>query len=344
MRGMPLCRCAVFMLLAVLAMLMPGRGWAGTSPDVGADAPAITTAAAAALSREATSCARADSFAAPLPVGTQLMLIVAPDAWQRWALIAPEFEPITARGPPLESEKSHSRDLTVFVEIYVVGDASNSLVCRGVAHVPVTMLREGIHFGVMDTFEGDRSEYDGSNEVVESVESDFFLEQQDNLIPDSQLISSYTSARNLYSYSQNPPNRVDPSGMADTNLISISKANSISQSTRATTSVAVNIGARGAARGVAKVIASNLHHAWPKYLGGPVKQILAKMTPRMHKLFHKQLDKFLPRWKSKKYYDSLSARERAEIVDKLVDITIKFDKANGTRIMMSFIETAFKFL
>ena len=141
------------MLLVALAVLMPGRGWAGTSPDVGANAPTIT-ATAAALSREATSCARADSFAAPLPVGTQLMLIVAPDAWERWALIAPEFESITARGPPLESEKSHSRDLTVFVEMYVVGDASNSLVCRGVAHVPVTMLREGIHFGVMDTWGG----------------------------------------------------------------------------------------------------------------------------------------------------------------------------------------------
>ena len=124
-------RWAMVMLLAALAVLVPGRGWAGGSPDAGADAPAIT--ASAALAREAGSAALAGHFAASMPSGSPVVLIVAPDAWERWALIAPALDPITARGPPFVrgSENSRSRCLTWEMAVFTPADQGVTIYCLG---------------------------------------------------------------------------------------------------------------------------------------------------------------------------------------------------------------------
>jgi RHS repeat-associated protein len=75
----------------------------------------------------------------------------------------------------------------------------------------------------------------------------------------------------------------------------------------------------------------NGHHPWSKYLGGPpTKKYLVNLPDWLHWEYHARLDKALPRWRSKKYYDSLSPQEQAENFMLLREITLDFDAEFGT--------------
>jgi hypothetical protein len=88
----------------------------------------------------------------------------------------------------------------------------------------------------------------------------------------------------------------------------------------------------GGDMGKAENLATDLHHAYPKYLGGPMQQELLKLPRDLHQLYHAGLDAIAPRWKSKAYFDKLSPKAKAALLNKLIDYTIKFDKEHGTKI------------
>jgi len=81
-----------------------------------------------------------------------------------------------------------------------------------------------------------------------------------------------------------------------------------------------------------KKAATNLHHAWPKYLGGLKNQKLLALPRDLHIKYHKGLDKVLPRRKGAKYYRSLSGAEQAEAFEKLREYTEAFDRKHGTQV------------
>jgi hypothetical protein len=81
------------------------------------------------------------------------------------------------------------------------------------------------------------------------------------------------------------------------------------------------------------VLKTELHHAWPKYLGGAEKQALEKLPKELHDAFHRGLDKTVPRYLGKKYYDELSPAERAEVYKKFEGFTRAFDEKYGTSLL-----------
>jgi RHS repeat-associated protein len=83
------------------------------------------------------------------------------------------------------------------------------------------------------------------------------------------------------------------------------------------------------------------HHAWPKYLGGAKKQKLVPLSVAMHKKYHKGLDTLLPRWKGKKYYDSLSPKAKKQALADLRDYTKAFDKKYNTKLFSSMRSNGF---
>jgi hypothetical protein len=66
-------------------------------------------------------------------------------------------------------------------------------------------------------------------------------------------------------------------------------------------------GAKGVGRGIAEA-----HHAWPKYLGGLVKQDLVPLPKSLHYAFHSGLDAYLPRWRGTAHYESLAPAQRQQ--------------------------------
>src|SRR5262249_16725054 len=81
--------------------------------------------------------------------------------------------------------------------------------------------------------------------------------------------------------------------------------------------------------------ASRLHHPWPKYLGGAIKQELEKLPKSVHDAYHSGLDKILPRQirgGATEYYASLSAAEQAANFEKFKKYTKAFDKKYGTNL------------
>jgi hypothetical protein len=74
------------------------------------------------------------------------------------------------------------------------------------------------------------------------------------------------------------------------------------------------------------------HHAWPKYLGGPSKQVLERLPESLHIAYHSGLDKILPRQWGKTYYDTLSDAARKQMKRDLADSTKTFDAKYGTNL------------
>jgi RHS repeat-associated protein len=78
--------------------------------------------------------------------------------------------------------------------------------------------------------------------------------------------------------------------------------------------------------------AVRFHHAWPKYLGGAVQQILEPLPKAVHDAFHSGLDKLLPRQRGTKYYEALSAAARSQALKDLAAYARAFDAKYGTRL------------
>jgi hypothetical protein len=99
-------------------------------------------------------------------------------------------------------------------------------------------------------------------------------------------------------------------------------------------------GAKGVGRGVAEE-AVRLHHAWPKYLGGAVKQDLVPLPKSLHDKFHKGLDVRLPKWRGTAYYESLGPTERQEALQYLAAYTKNFDADHGTKLYDALLNNGF---
>ncbi|MBX3423833.1 MAG: hypothetical protein KF752_19935 [Pirellulaceae bacterium] len=107
--------------------------------------------------------------------------------------------------------------------------------------------------------------------------------------------------------------------------------------------------AAGGGAGIAAAVAlsklnkatTELHHAWPKYLGGPLKQDLVEMPKALHQLYHSGLDKILPRQWGKNYFDNLSATGRAQLAADLAAYTKAFDLKHGTNLWQSMLNNGF---
>jgi hypothetical protein len=87
--------------------------------------------------------------------------------------------------------------------------------------------------------------------------------------------------------------------------------------------------------------ASQLHHPWPKYLGGPSKQALEQLPKSVHDAYHSGLDKILPRQWGTKYYDGLSGAARQQMQQDLAAYTKAFDAKYGTSLSQSMLNNGF---
>jgi hypothetical protein len=92
---------------------------------------------------------------------------------------------------------------------------------------------------------------------------------------------------------------------------------------------------------VARVAGQELHHAWPKYPGGAVKQELVPLEKELHKQFHSELDKTVPRRSSKAHYDNLDPTEKQKAFQKFVTHTKKFDAEHGTALYDAAVKNGF---
>ncbi len=99
-------------------------------------------------------------------------------------------------------------------------------------------------------------------------------------------------------------------------------------------------GAKGVARGVA-ADAIHLHHPWPMYLGGAVKQELVPLPRSLHVQFHRELDEYLPKQKGTAYYESLGPTERQQALQQLAAHTKKFDAEHGTKLYDASLKNGF---
>jgi hypothetical protein len=95
--------------------------------------------------------------------------------------------------------------------------------------------------------------------------------------------------------------------------------------------------AKGAARGVAE----ELHHAWPKYLGGAVKQELVSLSKSLHYAFHSGLDARVPKQRGTAYYESLGPAEKQQALQELATYTKNFDAEHGTKLYDALLKNGF---
>jgi hypothetical protein len=92
---------------------------------------------------------------------------------------------------------------------------------------------------------------------------------------------------------------------------------------------------------VARGIAEELHHPWPKYLGGAVKQELVSLPKSLHYAFHRGLDEYLPKWQGTAYYESLGPTERQQALQQLAAYTKDFDAEHGTKLYDALLKNGF---
>ena len=87
-----------------------------------------------------------------------------------------------------------------------------------------------------------------------------------------------------------------------------------------------------AAAGRAVEGAFDLHHAFPKYLGGPAEQTLVQLPRDIHQLYHGGLDRIAARWKGASYYGSLAEHEMSDVLRRVGQYTKDFDANFGTNL------------
>ncbi len=84
-----------------------------------------------------------------------------------------------------------------------------------------------------------------------------------------------------------------------------------------------------------------LHHPWPKYLGGPSRQLLVPLPRDVHSAYHSGLDKLLPRQWGAQYYSELGFAARTQAYGDLAAYTKAFDGKHGTSLWNALIENGF---
>lgn len=87
--------------------------------------------------------------------------------------------------------------------------------------------------------------------------------------------------------------------------------------------------------------AIRMHHAWPMYLGGPVKQNLVPLAKEMHDAFHSGLDKVLPRQWGSAYYQSLGPAARQQMLQDLGAYVRAFDAKHQTELYKAMVDNGF---
>lgn len=88
--------------------------------------------------------------------------------------------------------------------------------------------------------------------------------------------------------------------------------------------------------------AMRLHHSWPKYLGGEIKQELVPLSKSVHDAYHGGLDKILPRQRGTVFYQNLSPAGKAQAMQDLHDYTSAFDTKYGTELIDAMYKNGFK--
>jgi hypothetical protein len=86
---------------------------------------------------------------------------------------------------------------------------------------------------------------------------------------------------------------------------------------------------------------TELHHAFPKYLGGAEKQELVPLFKWMHQEYHKGLDLLAGRWRGAKYYENLPPAAKAEMLRDLANYTKNFDAKYGTKLYDALLKNGF---
>jgi hypothetical protein len=88
-------------------------------------------------------------------------------------------------------------------------------------------------------------------------------------------------------------------------------------------------------------LSGDLHHAYPKYLGGPVKQQLVALSRDIHQLYHVGLDAIAPRRAGATFYAALKPEARAALFGRVAAYTKAFDAQYGTHIYDAMIREGF---
>jgi RHS repeat-associated protein len=89
--------------------------------------------------------------------------------------------------------------------------------------------------------------------------------------------------------------------------------------------------------------AVRFHHAWPKYLGGRVQQLLEPLPKSLHDAFHRDLDAILPRAASTAYYQALpNAIKKQNLLD-LKTYVQDFDSKHGTYLYDAMVREGFPY-
>ena len=92
---------------------------------------------------------------------------------------------------------------------------------------------------------------------------------------------------------------------------------------------------------LARGVAEESHHPWPKYLGGAVKQELVRLPKSLHYEFHRGLDQKLPKWQGRVHYENLGPTERQQALEYLATYTKNFDAEHGTKLYDALIKNGF---
>jgi hypothetical protein len=77
--------------------------------------------------------------------------------------------------------------------------------------------------------------------------------------------------------------------------------------------------------------ASQGHHPWPQYLGGPKNQPLLDLPTNLHEKFHAGLDKIFARGKGKVDWKSLTPAQQQDILTSILTYSQEFDADYGTK-------------
>ena len=84
-----------------------------------------------------------------------------------------------------------------------------------------------------------------------------------------------------------------------------------------------------------------LHHAFPKYLGGAADQVLVELQRSVHEAYHAGLDQLLPRRAGTAYYQALSPEGTANVFQQLGAFTKQFDAEYGTQLYDALLQNGF---
>jgi RHS repeat-associated protein len=101
---------------------------------------------------------------------------------------------------------------------------------------------------------------------------------------------------------------------------------------QASTYLARTGGRGGGTRGVVGGGRKEGHHPWPQYLQGPKQQELYNFGDRLHRLYHQELDRYLPRKLGKDFYrQALNSQQKVnELLEALLEFNRYFDGTHGT--------------